>query len=144
MRAEHVACKFERSGPPASLSSIVRHRVVVSKKAKTVIALSTFLLVVAAAVLSTFIPPRTRSAAPCVNRLMQINGAKEQWALEYGKSTNDVPTWKDLYPYLSSSFTNSWFTNDKPVCPEGGVYALGRVGELPTCSVGGSGHSHPR
>jgi len=130
---------------PAAVGELfVRHRAIVSKKATTAIALVIFLLVITAVVLSNFIPPRVRSAAPCVNRLMQISGAKEQWALEYGKTTNDVPTWTDLYPYLSSSFTNSWFTNNKPVCPEGGVYILGRVGELPTCSIGGSGHSHPR
>jgi len=85
-----------------------------------------------------------RSAAPCVNRLMQVEAAKEEWALEHSKTTNDVPTWDDLYPYLWSGFTNSWFTNGRPVCPEGGVYTLGRVGVPPTCSIGGPRHSYPK
>jgi hypothetical protein len=84
------------------------------------------------------------SEAPCVNRLIQIDAAKQEWALEHNKTTNDAPTWDDLYPYLSSSFTNEWFTNGMPVCPEGGTYTLGRVGVHPTCSIGGPRHSYPQ
>ena len=83
------------------------------------------------------------SSAPCVNRLMQIESAKQEWAIEDNKTTNDVPTWRDLYPYLAESFTNYYFTNGKPVCPEGGTYTLGRVGVPPTCSIGGPRHSYP-
>ena len=61
----------------------------------------------------------TPSSAPCINRLRQIDGAKQEWALENGKTSNDVPRWADLYPYLSNDFTNTWFTNGLPVCPEG-------------------------
>ena len=43
----------------------------------------------------------------CINNLRQIDGAKNQWALEKGKKTGDVPTKEDLLPYL-----RSW-----PVCP---------------------------
>lgn len=84
------------------------------------------------------------SEAPCVGRLMQIDSAKQEWELEHSKSTNDVPTWDELYPYLSSSFTDRWFTNGTPVCPEGGTYTLGRVGVHPTCSIGGPRHSYPQ
>jgi hypothetical protein len=87
---------------------------------------------------------RLPSAAPCVTRLMNVDAAKEQWALERHKTTNDVPTWDDLYPYLWSGFTNSWFTNGRPVCPEGGTYTLGRFGVHPTCSIGGPRHSYPQ
>lgn len=82
------------------------------------------------------------SAAPCINRLRQIEAAKEQWALEQNKTTNDVPTWGDLYAYLAGSFTNSYWTNGRLVCPEGGVYTLGRVGELPSCSLGKQDPNH--
>jgi hypothetical protein len=83
------------------------------------------------------------SDAPCVNRLMQIDSAKQEWALEHGKTASDVPTWADLYPYLASNFTNTWFTNGQPVCPEGGIYNIERVGVHPTCSIGGPRHSYP-
>jgi hypothetical protein len=75
--------------------------------------------------------------------MWQIEGAKEQWALEQSKTTNDTPTWSDLSPYIYwSGFTNRWFTNGIPVCPEGGIYTLGRVGELPTCSLGDKKPNH--
>lgn len=73
-----------------------------------------------------FIKARSmRAAAPCINRLRQIESAKAQWALEQSKTTNDLPAWSDLFPYLASSFTNSYWTNGRPVCPEGGAYILG-------------------
>jgi hypothetical protein len=113
---------------------------------KFIIALATVAVVVVVADgLRWYVRTHTiPSAAPCVNRLMQIQAAKEEWALERNKTTNDVPTWDDLYPYLWSGFTNSWFTNGRPVCPEGGTYTLGRVGVPPTCSIGGPRHSYPQ
>lgn len=74
----------------------------------------------------------TKAANPCVNNLRQIEGAKQQWALENHKVTNDIPVWDDILPYL----------REKPVCPDGGTYTLGRVGERSTCSIGGS-HALP-
>lgn len=109
-----------------------------------IIVLAAIAAVVLAVGIPNFIRARnTPSSAPCVNRLMQIDSAKQEWALENGKTSNDVPTWGDIYPYLSSSFTNRWFTNGTPVCPEGGTYTLGRVGVHPTCTIGGPRHSYP-
>ena len=102
------------------------------------IILAVIAVVVLAVGVPNFIKARSsRAAAPCINRLRQIESAKAQWALEQSKTTNDLPTWSDLFPYIALSFTNSFWTNGGPVCPEGGVYILGRVGELPTCSLGG-------
>jgi len=67
----------------------------------------------------------------CINNLRQIDGAKNQWALEKGKKAGDVPTTQDLLPYL-----RRW-----PVCPAGGNYIIGAVGENPTCSI--PGHKLP-
>jgi len=64
----------------------------------------------------------------CINRLRQIEGAKVQWALEHHKTTNDTPTWDDL----RSSFTRTRLPLE---CPGEGVYTIGRVGELPSCSI---------
>ena len=65
----------------------------------------------------------------CVNNLRQLEGAKQQWALENHKDedTNAAPAWQDLQPYL----------NHKLTCPDGGTYVLGRVGEQPKCSLAG-------
>jgi hypothetical protein len=69
------------------------------------------------------------AAQPCVNNLRQLEGAKEEWALENHKDgdTSAVPAWQDIQPYL----------NHKLTCPDGGTYILGRVGELPRCSLAG-------
>ena len=80
--------------------------------------------------------PRLRSAAnACINNLRQLDAAKQQWALEYKKSTNDVVSWKDVTPYLSRG------GGDRPWCPQGGVYRLGHLDEAPKCSV--QGHKLP-
>ncbi len=69
----------------------------------------------------------------CINNLRQIDGAKNQWALEKGKKAGDVPTKEDLLPFL-----RQW-----PVCPAGGTYTIGAVGEPPTCSLANLGHKLP-
>ncbi|MGO8679684.1 MAG: hypothetical protein ACLQU6_02035 [Limisphaerales bacterium] len=108
-----------------------------------VIILAVIAVVILAIGVPNFIKARSvRSAAPCINRLRQIDGAKNEWALNYNKTSNDVPTWPDLYPFLGRDFTNMWFTNGVPVCPDGGTYILGRVGKLPTCSLGKQDYYH--
>src|SRR5271155_1445996 len=88
-----------------------------------------------------FIKAHSTSAMnPCVNNLRVIDAAKNQWALQYDKTTNDTPTWNDLLPFVSRSGT----TNGIPVCPAGGTYTIGRVGVPPTCSIGGRYHSLPQ
>jgi DNA polymerase III gamma/tau subunit len=66
----------------------------------------------------------------CLDNLRQIDAAKQQWALENGKSVDAVPTSEDLLPYL----TNQTF----PVCPSGGIYSINAVGIPPSCSIHGS------
>jgi hypothetical protein len=81
----------------------------------------------------------TRAAYPCINNLRIIEAAKNQWMLDRGKTTNDVPTWNDIRPYFPSWLTLS---NGMPVCPDGGTYTLWRVGERPTCSLGDKDPGH--
>jgi hypothetical protein len=65
----------------------------------------------------------------CINNLRQIQAAKNEWALEKGKSQTDVPTWDDLQPYIAGKVPL--------VCPAGGTYSLNAVDEPPTCSIPG-------
>jgi hypothetical protein len=74
-----------------------------------------------------------RQANTCINNLRQIQGAKEQWAFEKGKTINDVPIWSDIRHYLRQGMS----------CPQGGAYVLGRVCESPKCSIGGPAHTIP-
>lgn len=65
----------------------------------------------------------------CIGNLRLIYAAKQAWALDKNKTDNDVPTEQDLLPYLKGGLF--------PVCPSGGVYTIGAVGVLPTCSIPG-------
>lgn len=70
----------------------------------------------------------------CINNLRQLDGAKQQWALENGKTADAVPTAQDLAPYLKD--------NKMPVCPAGGTYTLNAVNQPPACSI--PGHVLPK
>ena len=100
-------------------------------------------VILAAVVLLPLVRGRDRSAvAACFVNLRQIDGAKQQWAVEYKKTTNDVPTWDDVRPYFGSG--PKGLKHEIPVCPQGGTYTLGRADELPKCSVGGPSHTLTR
>lgn len=70
----------------------------------------------------------------CINNLRQIDGAKQQWALENNAAVDAVPTVKDLLPYFKGKVF--------PVCPAGGTYSINSVEEIPTCSI--EGHALPQ
>ena len=63
----------------------------------------------------------------CINNLRQIDGAKQQWALEKNKSGDDVPTAENLLPYLKDGVF--------PTCPDGGTYVINNVDAVPTCTI---------
>ncbi len=91
------------------------------------IALSIFVIPLLAAIaIPNFVKARTTAQMnTCISHLMQIDGAKQQWALDMKKQETDTPTAKDLAPYLKVQL----------VCPAGGVYTFRSVGEKPTCSI---------
>ena len=105
-----------------------------SKKSTIAAVITLFVIVVALVLLPSFIRAKTTPAQnACVNHLRQIDGGKQQWALENNRTNNDGVSWDDIRPYLKNSL----------VCPQGGTYILGRVGETPRCSVGGT-HALPQ
>ena len=65
----------------------------------------------------------------CISNLRQIDAAKQQWALEFSKTTDAIPTEQDITPYLKG--------NVMPTCPSGGTYVIGAMGNSPTCSIPG-------
>jgi hypothetical protein len=70
----------------------------------------------------------------CVANLRQIDGAKQQWALENNKRAEDVPAASDVAPYLKGS--------QMPCCPSGlGKYILNTVGGDPQCTRAVFGHT---
>lgn len=95
-------------------------------------------------VASLFLPTRQfakSSTSRCYENLQNLQHAKQVWMTNNHKNASDVPTWEDLQDYLMAYTNRDGWTNGKPVCPAGGTYTLGRAGDLPTCSIGGPGHS---
>jgi len=91
------------------------------------IAMSIFLIPLMAAIaIPNFVKARTTAQMnACINNLRQIDGAKQQWAIEIKKENAETPTAQDLAPYLKAQMK----------CPAGGVYTFHTVGEKPTCSI---------
>jgi hypothetical protein len=100
------------------------------------------LLAVFGLALAYILPHMSRARAsisPCVWNLMLIQAAKEDWAGRNNNLTNATPNWNDLKIDFYGHKIN--MSNGIPVCPQGGTYTIGRVGEPPTCSIGGPRHS---
>lgn len=75
---------------------------------------------------------------PCCYNLLVTEAAKQKWEMLHNKSRNDVPSWVDL----RADFPQDW-RDGMPVCPAGGTYTIGRLGEDTKCSVSGEGHTLP-
>lgn len=69
----------------------------------------------------------TSQLQTCKNNLRQIEGAKDQWALEYGKTLGDAVVAADIDPYLKRGFAGI----EEPLA---GSYVIGAVGADTTCS----------
>jgi hypothetical protein len=67
------------------------------------------------------------SRKTCINNLRLIDDAKQQWAADFNEPNDATPTEKDLAPYFKDGAL--------PQCPEGGIYLLNRVDQVPTCSI---------
>ncbi len=73
----------------------------------------------------------TSQTNACINNLRQIDGAKEQWAMDNNANTGDTITdTTDLDVYLKGTYA-------EVTCPAGGAYAVNVIGTDPTCDVGG-------
>lgn len=85
----------------------------------------------AAIAVPNFVKARnTAQATGCINNLRMIDGAKQTWALEKGMGPDATPTEDDLINYIKKDSKGKI-----PGCPAQGVYTIGSVGVLPTCSL---------
>jgi hypothetical protein len=75
-----------------------------------------------------FLIKRTLARNACVNNLRQIDGLKEQWALEKRKTATDTPTWDDL-------IGSDKYIKVRPSCPANGTYTLNNMAHKPQCSI---------
>jgi len=79
----------------------------------------------------------TSRAKTCISNLKQIDAAKEQWAMDFKKTTGDTPVKDNLVTEAADSgrYIKKW-----PDCPSGGDYEAGinGVGTDPQCSIAGA------
>ena len=81
----------------------------------------------AAIAIPNFVRARnTAQKNACINNLRQIDGGKQQWALENKKSDTDSPTSDEVAVYIKN--------NKFPGCPSSGTYTVGAVNTDPSCS----------
>ncbi len=92
----------------------------------------------AAIAIPSFVRARTTSQMnACINNLRQIDGAKDQWAIENNAVDTSAVTLANCNTYLKKTI------NTRPggtACPANGTYTTSTVSADPTCSVGG-GHT---
>jgi Mg-chelatase subunit ChlD len=93
-------------------------------------------IIAAVAVLASLSIPnfvKARATSPqnaIINNLRWMESAKQQWALEKGKSPTDVPSMTDLQPYLGRGAKGEI---PRPV--EGEYYNIGAVGQPPVARL---------
>jgi prepilin-type N-terminal cleavage/methylation domain-containing protein len=97
----------------------------------------------AAIAIPNFVKARTAAQAnACINNLRQIDGAKQQWALENKQAPTATPAATDIQPYLGRGTNGTVFS-----CPLTNVtaatggdisysYVIGDLQTPPTCRLG--------
>ena len=96
----------------------------------------------AAIAIPNFVRARTTAQTnACINNLRQIDGAKQQWALENKASSVALPVGTDIQPYMGRGSAGSL-----PTCPADSTkvfatsYTIGNVSVPPVCNINGSNH----
>ena len=93
-------------------------------------------IVLVAIAAPNFVKARNTSAqAACINNLRQLDGAKDQWAIEKGHRVGEPVVTNEVIEYM--------YKGGMPTCPNGGTYSLNPLGQNPTCGIGGDHHSLP-
>jgi hypothetical protein len=69
---------------------------------------------------------RGYQAVYCINNLRQIDGAKQQFALETGRRNGPVD---------AAQLERGYFGSKPPRCSSGGIYFYGDIGQVPVCSL---------
>ena len=88
-------------------------------------------------ILIPVVAPTTAQKNACINNLRQLDGAIQQYALEFRKGENDAVTLDNCKPYLRNSV----------ICPAGGTtmadsYSVTDCKSQPTCISSGGGQAN--
>src|SRR5437868_8516174 len=91
----------------------------------------------AAIAILNFVRARTSAQAnACINNLRQIDGAKQQWALENKAAATATPALTDIQPYMGRGTNGS-----APLCPSDSShtfatsYTMGDLQTAPVCKI---------
>ena len=83
---------------------------------------------IAGVVIPSFTKARNTSQQnACVGNLRIMDSGKEQVAMAYNLVAGDTIASTQINEYVKGNTT--------PICPAGGSYTYGRIGERPACSV---------
>lgn len=83
----------------------------------------------AAIAIPNFVKARTNAQKnACIKNLQQIDGAKEQWALEKKISSGAASVATEVNEYIKGG---------APACPAGGTYTYNALNTNPSCTVAG-------
>jgi prepilin-type N-terminal cleavage/methylation domain-containing protein len=96
----------------------------------------------AAIAIPNFVRARqTSQTNACINNLRQIDGAKQQWALEKGQSGSASATSSDIKPYLGrgGSLASVFCPNDS-TRDFATSYDIQIVSTNPICNINGTDH----
>jgi len=99
----------------------------------------------AAIAIPNFVRARTTSQQnACINNLRQIDGAKQQWALEKKATGAVTPDITDIQPYLGRGSGGT-----QPFCPADSSqtwttsYVMNDISSKPTCQIDTNTHLLP-
>lgn len=98
----------------------------------------------AAIAIPNFVHARTTAQSnACINNLRQIDGAKQEFALENKKSSAYVVTSTDIQPFMGRGVNGTL-----PTCPSDSAatptfttsYVIGSLSVAPTCNINTTNH----
>lgn len=100
------------------------------RKAFTLVEIMIVVLIIGillAIAIPNFLQSRSRAnARSCIANLKQIDAAKEIFAQDQRLANGSTVQMSDLWPtYIRRS--------TQPLCPAGGTYTIGTIGQNPTC-----------
>src|ERR1700710_1122534 len=96
----------------------------------------------AAIAIPNFVRARTTAQQnACINNLRQLDGAKQQWALENKAAQTATPDVTDIAPYLGRGAAGT-----SPTCPSDAAqafassYVMNNLATAPTCKINTTNH----
>jgi prepilin-type N-terminal cleavage/methylation domain-containing protein len=101
----------------------------------------------AAIAIPNFVKARkTAQTNTCINNLRQLDAAKQQWALEAGKTDTDTPDKTSIQPYLGRGSSGDITSMVCPLDKGGSIdssYTIGSVATKPVCKKDDTNHKLP-